>query len=83
MYKELIKKYINLLKIDHIKKYAYENNIIISNEEAKIIYHFIKKNYLSILNNDTSSFSVLKSQINPNLYQKIINLYEENKNKYL
>ena len=42
---ELIKKYINLLTIDHIKKYALDNNIKITAEEEKELKYFQAKIY--------------------------------------
>lgn len=82
IYKELIKKYINKLTIEDIKKYALTQNEIITHEEAIIIFNHIKKYYLEILNKDTSSFKFLKQNLRKELFTKIVSLYNEY-NKYL
>ena len=83
IYKELVKKYINILTINDIKAYALSKNIILSEKEAKIIYDFIKENYNNLLNKNDNSIELLKNKLNPNLYNKILELYNENKIKYL
>lgn len=83
IYKELIKKYINLLTIDHIKNYALTNNEVLSNEEATIIYNHIKTYYKDLLEKDTSSFVILEKNIRKDLFNKIIKLYSEMSSKYL
>ena len=81
--KELIKKYINILTPEDIKKYALKENIEVTQQEVTIIYNFIKNHYQELLDNDTSVFRILKIQIRPILFDKIISLYNENKTKYL
>ena len=83
IYKEIIKKYINYLTPNDIKMYAQKNNIEVNNQEVQIIYNYIKKYYLEILNNNESCFLKLKKEIRPDLYNIIMKLYQENKQKYL
>ena len=83
MYKELVLKYIKNLTPADIENYAKSRNIILSNDEINIIFNFILKYYEDILNKNTEVFKKLKPYINDDLYNKIIYLYEENKNKYL
>lgn len=83
IYKELIKKYINYFTPTDIKNYALKENIEVSDQEITIIYNFIKNHYQELLDNDTSVFRLLKLQIRPILFDKIISLYNENKTKYL
>ena len=83
IYKELIKKYINILTINDIKAYALSKNTILSDNEAKIIYDFIKENYNNLLDKNDNTIELLKEKLNPNLYKKILELYKENKTKYL
>ena len=83
MYKELVLKYIKNLTPADIENYAKSRNIILSNDEINIIFNFILKYYEDILNKNTEVFKKLKPYINDDLYNKIISLYEENKNKYL
>ena len=83
MYKELALKYIKNLTPNDINNYAKSKNINLSNEEVNIIFNFILNYYEDILNKNTSVFDKLKSKISNELYNKIILIYEENKNKYL
>ena len=81
IYKDLIKKYINLLEPIHIKNYANNKNISITNQEVNIIHNFIKAYYNELLEND-SIFSELKPLIREDLYNKVLKEYKENKAKY-
>ena len=81
IYKDIIKKYINYLTPIHIKNYANNKNITISNEEVNIIYKFIKDYYLELLE-DENILNKLKPLIRDDLYKEIIKEYKENKAKY-
>lgn len=83
MYKELIKSYIPKLTPKLIKEYGKKLNISLTDSETIILYQFIMKNYSEILEGNETSFNELKKQINPNLYKKLLVLYQEQKNKYL
>lgn len=83
IYKELIKKYIPKLTTDDIKNYAKSKNISLTDSETSIIYNFIKTNYMEILNGNEEKLLSLKKTLREDLYNTIINLYKENKNKYL
>lgn len=83
MYKELALKYIKNLTPNDINNYAKSKNINLSNDEINIIFNFILNYYKDILNKNTSVFDKLKPKISNDLYNKIILIYEENKNKYL
>lgn len=83
MYKELIKSYIPKLTPKLIKEYGKKINISLTDSETIILYQFIMKNYSEILEGNETSFIELKRKLNPNLYQQLLNLYNENKNKYL
>lgn len=83
MYKELIKKWIPNLTPKIIKDYGEKVNIKLTESETNILYQFIMKNYSEILEGNETSFNELKKQINPNLYKKLLVLYQEQKNKYL
>lgn len=81
IYKDIIKKYINLLEPIHIKNYAKNKNITISNEEANIIHNFIKAYYNELLDNE-SILLKLKPLIREDLYNEVLKEYKENKVKY-
>lgn len=83
MYKELIKSYIPKLTPKLIKEYGKKLNISLTDSETIILYQFIMKNYSEILERNETSFIELKRKLNPNLYEQLLNLYNENKNKYL
>ena len=75
---DYIKNNIHLLTKDDIKNYT-NNKYNLTDQEINIIYNFIKENYNSLLEQDTSSFEILKNQLNTSLYNDIINLYNKNK----
>ena len=81
IYKDLVKTYIKYLEPSHIRNYAENKNIIISNEEVNIIHNFIKAYYNELLESD-SILNELKPLIRDDLYKEIINEYKENKAKY-
>jgi len=82
LYKQLVLKYINMLSHEHIKTYASNNNIYVTDEEVQIIYNFIKNNYRELLESE-SALLKLKPYIRDDLYITIYRLYKENKAKYL
>lgn len=83
MYKELIKNWLPKLTPKMIKDYGEKINISLTDSETSILYQFIMKNYSEILEGNETSFIELKRKLNPNLYEQLLNLYNENKNKYL
>lgn len=83
MYKELAKRYIRNLTPNDIKKYASSINIDLNSQEVNIIFNFLLLNYEELLNKNDKVLLKLKDKLNPNLYNTVISLYEENKNKYL
>lgn len=83
MKEQLIKSYINKLNISDIKDFALNNNIILSDNEADIIYNIIKNNYKDILNgNYNNSFIVLKNSLSHTTYEQVKNLFFIYKEKY-
>ena len=81
IYKDLIKKYINLLEPIHIKNYANNKNIYITNQEVNIIHNFIKTYYNELLI-DESILTELKPLIREDLYKEVLKEYKENKVKF-
>ncbi len=80
IYKQLIKKYLPLLKKQDIINYAKTQNVDLTNEETTIIYNFIREHSNELLNKDTHNFKILKNSLNKNLYEKIVYLYNYYKN---
>ena len=83
IYKELIKKNINKLTIEHLRNFAKIKNISYTEDELVIIYNFIMYNYNDLLDENIRVFESIKTKINPLLYKDLINLYIEYKQKYL
>lgn len=83
IYKELIKKNINKLKIEHLRNFAKIKDITYNEDELVIVYNFIMYNYNDLLEENIKVFESIKDKINPVLYKKLINLYIEYKQKYL
>lgn len=82
IYKKVIEKYLRILKPEHIRYYAKENNIHITDNEVLVIYYFIMENYNELLK-DEKVLEKLNGRISDEVYQKIVLLYKENKTKYL
>ncbi len=77
---ELIKSYINKLTKDDIIRYLNKENVPASSDEVDLIYNSIKNDFDYVLNNDFLSYlEKYKSRLNSNLYQKIIEKYNEYK----
>ena len=83
IYKEIIKKYINLLTLDDVKRFADKENIIYTDDEAITVYNFIKYYYNDLLDENIKVFEEIRDKISPNLYKQLLNLYIEYKQKYL
>ena len=83
IYKDIIKKYINLLTLDDIKDFAKKENIDYTEDEAIIIYNFIMYYYNDLLDENIKVFELIKNKISPKLYKDLLNLYIDYKQKYL
>lgn len=75
IYKELIKNNINKLTINQVKDFADKNNISYSDEEANIVFYYIKNYYDNILNGDINIIEEIKNKISPSLYDYLFELY--------
>lgn len=83
IYKDIIKKYINLLTLDDIKRFADKENITYTDDEAIIVYNFIMYYYNDLLDENIKAFEHIKNKISPILYKRLLNLYIDYKQKYL
>ena len=78
----IIKKYINKITKDDIVRYAYKQNINISDRDVQVIYYYIKhKSYYFFDGHYDLIMDEIKDKVSPIVYQKIIELYDEYKNK--
>ena len=67
------------LIINYIQKYISKENIQHTKEEIDLIYQSIKNDYHEILNNFKNYIEKQKNKLNPNLYNKIIEKYNQYK----
>ncbi len=86
MYEKLIENYVNnKLTKEDIFSMAKSENIEITNEEANIIYEYVKKYWKTIYkgcNDDiVKIFDELKGKLSSNVYDKVIELYDKYKKK--
>ena len=83
MINKLIENYINIMTLDDIDKFAKTNGVTLTNKELDILLKTIKKDWHTILyGNYQSVFESIKSNLNPNTYQKAEELFLFFKNKY-
>ena len=77
---DLIKNYINKLKKEDITNYLNKEKIYATQEEIELIYTKIKSDFDYVIKNDFLKYlENFKSKLNTNLYNKIIEKYNEYK----
>jgi len=77
---DLIKNYISKLKKEDIINYLKKENVQANNEEVDLIYSTIMNNYTNMENiNFIEEITKFKDKLNNNLYNKIIEKYNEYK----
>lgn len=79
MNKNLIINYIQKITKEDIQKYISKENIQHTKDEIDLIYQSIKNDYNEILNNFQNYIQKIKDKLNPNLYNKIIEKYNQYK----
>ena len=76
----IISKYINKLAKDDINKFALSQNIKLTNDELNIIYNHIKNDYQTFLTKDPNIIlNQVKTEVRAEVYNKIIELYNQYK----
>lgn len=83
MYFNLIKKYINTLKKSDIVEFARKQNVKLSEIELDTIYNTIKTRWEEIYTNGIKVIDEYKNKLTNTTYNKLIELYNEYKIKYL
>ena len=78
----LLKKYINSLKIEQLKEFSLKNDINLTNEELCFILDLVKNNLDDILVNDSKYLEIVKNKIDSENYKKIEKLFIYYKNRY-
>jgi hypothetical protein len=79
MTRNLIINYIDKITKFDIEKYISKENIEHTKEEIDLIYQSIKNDYNEILNNFQNYIVKFKDKLNKNLYNKIIEKYNQYK----
>lgn len=83
MIDRIISEYINKLTPMDIKKYALQENIVLTDKEINILYNYALNDWYTILHSDpTTIFNDLKENLSSDAYNKLMNLYKENMEKY-
>ena len=80
---DFIKNHINDLTINDLRRVADKYELKYSEDELSTIYSFIKNYYQDLLMKNDKVLVLLKDKINKDLYDKLIDLYTNIKDKYL
>ena len=79
MNKQILINYIQKITKEDIQKYISKENIQHTKDEIDLIYNSIKNDYNEILNNFQNYIQKVKDKLNKNLYNKIIEKYNQYK----
>ena len=83
MFKYYIEKYINNMSIDDVYNFSFKNNIELTENEAVLIFNYVKKRWEDILySNHYVILYEIKNNIRPNVYKKLDELIIFYKEKY-
>ena len=80
---DFIKNHINYLTINDLRRVADKYELKYSEDELFTIYSFIKDYYQDLLMKNDKVLVLLKDKIIKDLYDKLIDLYVNIKDKYL
>lgn len=83
MYYNIIKTYIDKLSKEDIINYSKKENINLTSHELDIIYNSIKNNWKDLYNGKEDILNVIKNEVSIEVYEKIISLYKNAKEKLL
>lgn len=78
----IIKRYINNLTKEDIKKFASKNNIELTNDEISMIYDIVINEYELLISDSDSIFIKYKAKFSSDNYTKIYILFNEYKKRY-
>lgn len=72
----IIQKYINNITLNNIIDFGKKEGVIVSNEEAKIIYEYMRKYWkVFYYDNPEKLLLELKGKLSSNVYNKLEELY--------
>lgn len=82
MYEAFIREYLKRLSLKDINDFADKNNMHLKQNEDKIIYDFIMKNWKEVYKGDAiKTLNSLKKDVSEDTFNNIMILYEQFKNK--
>lgn len=83
MIEKLLSEYVKRMNINDIKNFANENGITLKNNEAKIIFDYIKSDWHTLVyGNPRPILEQIKAKMDLDTYHKAEELYIHFKNKY-
>ena len=79
----LVKGYVNNLTINNINDFGLKNNIKLEKKELNFLLELVKKDYQNIIDGNITDILVsLKENLSNENYDKVVNLYNEYREKY-
>lgn len=74
---------IQEVTFDDFKKLAKNFPVPYTEEECYQVYNFLKEHDMDLIQHKVSCFSILKNKVSYQVYQRLVELYEEYYQKYL
>lgn len=79
---KLIENYIQNIRKKDIYAFALKNDILLTEKEQDILYHYLQNNWEEILYGNSRDFVSLKNQIDKDKFLKIKDLFDVYFEKY-
>ena len=79
--KYFIYEYISRIKKDDVINYSKRLGITLSTNDLEIIFYYLKNEYERFFNNPLEVLNEIKSQVEPNTYIFLMELYSKYKDK--
>ena len=79
---KLIENYIQNIRKKDIYAFALKNNILLTEKEQDILYHYLQNNWEEILYGNSRDFVSLENQIDKDKFLKIKDLFDVYFEKY-
>lgn len=79
--KYFIYEYISRIKKDDVINYSKRLGITLSTNDLEIIFHYLKNEYERFFYNPLVVLNEIKSQVEPNTYIVLMELYSKYKDK--
>lgn len=77
--KNIIKNYINNLTLDEVKAFIEKSHYDICDDDAKIIFYYIKHYPDEILDDKKEIFEMFKKEVSDSTYQTVMKLCDKYK----